>query len=231
MTRHHRHFARQPIVNRRGAVIAYELLYRSELDALAADVVDGPAATRSVLAASRGDGSPRCREFVNLPREMLLDRTMLGFPPRWFGAEVLEDVVAEPAVIAALDELRGAGYTVALDDFRPDPRRTELLDHADIVKLDVQALAGDELALACGLAIARGLVLLAEKVETLAEFEALEGLGFELFQGYLFGAPEIVSPRGPDPGWMRSRERLALPLFRPFGGWVGQRGVAGPVRP
>ena len=134
---------------------------------MTADVVDGPSATRSVLAAHSRSPFVTTKAFVNLPRESLLDRTLFDLPPGRVGAEVLEDVLDHPDVMAALDELRAAGYTVALDDYRPDPRRLELLDHADIVKLDVQELSGEELAGVSRLARKRGMTLVAEKVETI----------------------------------------------------------------
>jgi c-di-GMP phosphodiesterase len=233
VTQHDHQFARQPIVDRHGEVVAFELLFRAAPNAETADVVDGPAATRSVLAAHSRSPSVTTKAFVNLPRESLLDRTLFDLPPDRFGAEVLEDIADHQDVIAALDELRAAGYTVALDDFRPDPRRIELLDHTDLVKLDVQELSRVELADVARLAKKRGVTLVAEKVETIEEFEAFLELGFDLFQGYLFGVPEMVtlSPVDIEFGRRWQGLRHATTSRRHLGGWMGQPAVAGPLKP
>jgi EAL domain-containing protein (putative c-di-GMP-specific phosphodiesterase class I) len=109
------------------------------------------------------------------------------------------------------------GFLTALDDFGAGysglSRFAET--QTDIVKLDMQLVRGIETSRA-RLAILRGLLvmtrdlgveLLAEGVETQAEFEAMAELGVRLFQGYLFGRP---SRAGLDSGAFRTEApRLA----------------------
>src|SRR6185436_17412772 len=94
--------------------------------------------------------------------------------------------------LEVLDELREAGFRIALDDFRFDPGWERLVEHADAVKLDIRELPGDALAEAAERLRRPGLYLLAEKVETRAEYEHCRGLGFDAFQGYFFAEPVLV---------------------------------------
>ncbi len=130
---------------------------------------------------------------MNLPREFLIDRSLLAFPPDRVGAEILEDVTADPEVVNALSELRSLGYQVALDDFRLGDGRNELLPLANIVKVDVLAIDEAELEHTAQVLRAIDITMLAEKVETVADFERCRKLGFELFQGYFFARPELVA--------------------------------------
>jgi c-di-GMP phosphodiesterase len=200
-------FARQPIFDRGRRVCGYELLYRSgPVDR--AGFADGAGATAQVLANAFADvdspdllgGLPA---FVNLPRELIVSRAILGFPPDRVAVEVLEDVTPDAEVIAALAELRAAGYRIALDDYGSNDPRRLLVPFADIVKVDLMATAsGDIIEMAASLRSA-GVTLLAEKVEGLEDYKRCFDLGFSMFQGFFFARPELVSGRRVDEG--RSR--------------------------
>jgi EAL and modified HD-GYP domain-containing signal transduction protein len=199
------YFARQPILDANRIVRAYEVLYRPGPKALTAGNPDGLSATASVLAGAFSDveisdllsGLPG---YVNLPAEFLLDRSLLAFPPERVAAEILEDVEANGEVIAALKELRSLGYKVALDDFQLGDGRNELLPYCDVVKVDVLELDTVELERTARVLRSIDVTMLAEKVETIADFERSRKFGFELFQGFFFARPELVAARRLDEG-------------------------------
>ena len=87
-----------------------------------------------------------------------------------------------------------AGYRIALDDFVFAEKYRPLVKLAHTVKIDIRLLERPQLEE--NVKILRDLgvkELLAEKVETLDEFEFCKGLGFDLFQGYFLEKPKIVS--------------------------------------
>jgi EAL and modified HD-GYP domain-containing signal transduction protein len=191
--------ARQPICDRHRRSVGYELLFRAH-DREHALVVDDEQATAHVLVTAFADIGVRQLvgtrfAAINVSRRFLLDVDPLPFGPRNIVLELLEDQVVDPPLLARLYELRAAGYTFALDDYRWAPSSAPLLEVANMVKLDVLALgqAGTEQELA-RLQDFRGR-LVAEKVETEAEFERCLQLGFDLFQGYFFCRPELVEGR------------------------------------
>ncbi|MDA0256715.1 MAG: HDOD domain-containing protein, partial [Chloroflexi bacterium] len=84
-------------------------------------------------------------------------------------------------------------FTLALDDFAFAPELAPLVDLVSIVKLDLPAVRLDERGVGARLALLRrrGKTLLAEKVEAASDFDRARRLGCELFQGYLWGRPEV----------------------------------------
>ena len=197
--------ARQPILSATQRVAGYELLFRQHSTSNGA-VIDVPLrATADVLAHSLHTigldtltgGKP---SFVNFPREALFHE-VVKYLPQQFVIEVLEDVGADAVVIAACTDLRRRGYRVALDDYSFEPERDALLEVADVVKVDLTLidLGAPLLPQQLRALQRRGVQLLAEKVETPQQFERAQSLGFELFQGYFWGRPEIVSGRQLPP--------------------------------
>jgi EAL and modified HD-GYP domain-containing signal transduction protein len=194
----HAFVGRQAILDRQLGLYAYELLFRSAGGA-GADAVGGNRATGEVLLATFAELGlqrvvGRARAFVNFTRDLLLEGgDRLPLPPSRVVIEVLEDVVVDDALVRAIRSLSRQGYTIALDDFEFDERWRPILPFADIVKLDVRALDPQGIEDHVQLLRPYGCRLLAEKVETRNEYERLCELGFELFQGFFFSKPEIVS--------------------------------------
>ena len=190
--------ARQPILDRRERVVAYELLYRPM--PLSGGPLDPLAATASVIVNGLSDVGLDALvgphpAFVNVTREFLLGVPSLPFAPERVVLELLEDQELDDALLQALRALVDAGFTIALDDFHYTPEQEPLLELAAIVKLDVRALTPDRLAHDAAMLKARGLRLVAEKVETDEEAQYCRELGFDAFQGYFFARPAPVHGR------------------------------------
>ena len=185
--------ARQPILDRAEEVRGYELLYRpAGAAALGPDGATSNVIVRALadigLDALVGDR----KAWVNVTREFLLEVRPLPLPPGRTVIELLEGQAVDDELLEVLDELREAGFRIALDDFRFDPGWEELVLHADAIKLDIREMQGIALEEAVERLRRPGLYLLAEKVETRAEYEHCRTLGFDAFQGYFFAQPVLV---------------------------------------
>jgi c-di-GMP-related signal transduction protein len=192
--------ARQPILDRDQNQVAYELLFRSGHHA-EARVTDGQQATATVICNAFSHLSLSAalgpyRGFVNVDKTFLHDDAIQLMPVDKVVIEVLEGSEVTPEVVTRCADLKAMGYTIALDDFsRITSDYVPLLPLADIIKVDLTLVSQEELpALVEQL---RPLVpqLLAEKVETLEQFDLCRSLGFDLFQGYYFAHPVILSGR------------------------------------
>lgn len=188
--------ARQPILDRRGNLFAYELLFRSGLENKF-DGTDPEQATARVISTSWSSmsleditgGKPA---FINFTRDALVQGLAQTIPPERLVVEVLEDVEPDPEVIEALTELKKNGYRIALDDlFAYDAKLEPFLSLADIIKID--RIDCDEAA--CIALVDRckelGLMMLAEKVEDDEQHQLAMDKGYRLFQGYFYQRPEI----------------------------------------
>jgi EAL and modified HD-GYP domain-containing signal transduction protein len=187
--------ARQPILDRHGHRVAYELLYRGAPQ-LGPDA--DTTATARVLAESIGSrgvveiaGSARL--FVNFGQELLENPTIFGvLSPESVVIEVLESVDPSRRLRESILGLRARGFRIALDDFVYQPAFEPLVEMADYVKIDIQ-VSKDTLERDVQWCRRRQLQLVAEKVETYAQFSRCLALGFDLFQGYYFCRPETLS--------------------------------------
>jgi len=206
--------ARQPIFNKNLDVAYYELLHRSDADADVARVVDQELATSELLVNSLieiglehivGDK----RAFVNLTREYIVGDWALPLEPRHIGIELLENETPDALLVDALRYRSGQGFALALDDFIYESRYDPLLEVVDIVKLDVLELGEtglrDQLALLKRFPVR----LLAEKVETKAQFDLCRSLGFDYFQGFFISRPELLSGIGLRADRMATLQLLA----------------------
>lgn len=204
---------RQAIFDRRLRVCAHELLFRSGATT-GAGLLDDTQATASVIVNAfvefdieRIIGPNRA--FINVDRDFLLDARPVPLPRSRVVLEVLETVTVDDELVAAVRALRASGFGIALDDFVFDPAWEPLLDLAHIVKVDVRAMPLDVLRAKVEGLRRRPLELLAEKVETHDEYEALRELGFHYFQGYFLERPQVMQGRQVPIGRLQAIRLLA----------------------
>ncbi len=190
---------RQAILDRRGKVMGYELLDR-HAQGNTAPGEDGEAATARVLHHAMHVLHPRKllekrQAFVNFTRAGLIDGLYSVAPPRLLVVELLEDIQADREVVAAARQVRKLGYTLALDDFADHPQYEALTSLADVIKIDWLLTTPAQRQRMIQQLARPGLRFLAEKVETPQEHSEAMRLGCQMFQGYYYQKPELISGR------------------------------------
>lgn len=189
---------KQPILDRNQNLVAYELLFRTTEDNQA-NVSDGFRASANVVVNVYGHLGIQqvlgnLRGFINVNHELLLDDAVLLLPSKHVVLELLETISATPEVVQRCIELKQMGYQLALDDVtRIDDRIEPLLPIINIVKVDVLALTDNEISDLIQKLRAWPVIPLAEKVDSPERARMCMDLGFEMFQGYFFAKPVIVS--------------------------------------
>jgi EAL and modified HD-GYP domain-containing signal transduction protein len=207
--------ARQPILDRSEQQVGYELLFRTG-NVEEANVIDGRAATAHVISHAFTHLSISAilgpyRAFINVDRDFLHDEAIRLMPASKVVIEVLEGSLVTSEVVARCAELKAAGYTLALDDFsRITADYKELLPLASIIKVDITLVPRDELAALVAQLRPLADTLLAEKVETRADYVHCRDLGFDLFQGYYFCRPIVVSGRKLQPGQLATLKLVSM---------------------
>jgi c-di-GMP phosphodiesterase len=192
---------RQPIFDRDLNVVGYELLYRGSATDTKAEFSDPDLASIQVMLNSFLDiGLDQVvgdyPAYVNLTRNFLVGNIPIPLPAERVVLEVLESVVADDEVLRSLRQLSAQGYRIALDDFVYEQCREELVEVADIVKIDIQAMSRADVERHVRLLEGRHLKLMAEKVETHAEYDFCKKLGFDFFQGYFLCYPNVIEGPG-----------------------------------
>ncbi|OIN12901.1 EAL and HDOD domain-containing protein [Oceanisphaera psychrotolerans] len=192
--------ARQAILDNQGNPQGYELLFRLGLDNRFPDI-EAELATRRLMAEQfltqkieELVGESLC--FVNFPDTLLREGMADGLHQSQLVIEVLEDAIPDQGLLECVKKLKKQGLKIALDDHIPDPAWDAFLPVVDIIKLDLRQTSLED----CARLIERcrrypQLRFIAEKVETLDEFSAAQAAGFDLFQGYYFQQPQVISRR------------------------------------
>ncbi len=210
-----RFLARQPILDARQNVIAYELLFRSGLENVFRG--DHDDSTRqildNILVVGAEGLSSNTLAFVNCTRESLVERLVTLLPPRHAVLEILETVEPDEEVVSACRALRAMGYRLALDDFFVRDGMEPLIELAEFIKVDFRA--SDVRARRKIRSLLKGYraKLVAEKIEDEAEFGTALAEGFDYFQGYFFCHPTMVTREEVRPSYLNYL-RLLLALSR-----------------
>lgn len=190
--------ARQAIFDRNRRLHAYELLYRACGQRNEFDGTNAHAATMQVIAnilLSMGSQDILCgkKAFLNFDHDLLSEGVYLGLPPDKIVIEVLESVTPTADLIALCRSIQSQGYTIALDDFVPQLEPLACI--ASLIKVDTRSTSRPEQQRLLKTYRPRGIQMLAEKVETQEEFQWALQAGYDLFQGYFFARPVIMSGR------------------------------------
>ena len=210
--------ARQPILDERGRVFGYELLYRHAPGATSC-VADGDLASASVLTGAVLDLGLETltngrQAFLNVTRPLLLGKLDTLIPPEGVVIELLETVAIDDEVIGICRDLRANGYQLALDDFVAGSDAEALLPHVSYVKVDVLATPAPVVSELAERFARSGIRLLAEKVETREVYEQTRVAGYSLFQGYYFCRP-VTQSSAAVPAQQLAYLRLLAALNKP----------------
>lgn len=205
--------ARQPILDRDKNLYAYELLFRDGLENVFPDI-DGDEATSRMIAGSQfnfglDDFLGDKPGFINFTLDTLLKKFPSMLPKDQVVVEILETVQPGKRLLAECQALKEQGYTIALDDYIHQPVWRHFYPFIDIIKIDFRSTTHqtiEEILLA--VQSFPNIKLLAEKVETIEEFQLALNMGFHYFQGYFFSKPEMLQSKALSPAQMTLAELL-----------------------
>lgn len=189
---------RQPILDRNENLAAFELLFRSghvngaqvEDDVFASATVINHAFSELGVEAVLG----KHVGFINLSAPLIMSDVIELLPKGKVVLEILETVRVTEQLVQRCLALKQAGFTLALDDFTGHEHVFRpLLEIVDIVKVDVQHMDDAALAQTTDRLKLLNVRLLAEKVDTREQVDRCFALGYDLFQGYYFAKPSIIT--------------------------------------
>ena len=177
--------ARQPIFDRSESVVGFQLVSPT------APVADPRGAASGLLVQSLADiGLVRLvgdrPAHVGVTRELLLTVRPLPLDPDRVVLEV-PAAQADDVLLSTLRELKQAGFRIALDG-TPENPPDGLFDTLFAIRLDAEATTEAVTELH-----ARGMRLIADGVDSRADYEACIALGFDLFQGRFFAEPVMLT--------------------------------------
>ncbi|MFA6699921.1 MAG: EAL domain-containing protein [Thiomicrospira sp.] len=217
-TLNHFFIGRQPIFDSDINLYAYALLFRHSGEDNFAQIDNADQASAQLIINVLGDIGLAAlagehKVFINLTDTLLIQEGEPFFNPRQVIIELLEHQVT-PALIRTLKDLRHRGFKIALDDHQFTPEMRILEDYADIIKIDIQKNDLAALKPTLDALKAKGIQLLAEKVETYDEVKYCDLLGFDYFQGYFFAKPQIIQGQTLPPNKLSILQLLSK-IYQP----------------
>ncbi|MDP5036095.1 MAG: HDOD domain-containing protein [Alishewanella sp.] len=205
--------ARQPILDRNKALFGYELLFRDGVDNAFPDI-DGDEATSKMIEGSQfafglDDFLGDKPGFINFTLETLLKKYPSMLPKEQVVIEVLETVQPGKRLLAECQQLKEQGYVLALDDYEHKHVWRHFYPYIDIIKIDFRSTNSEQIEeIKTAIADFPNIKLLAEKVETIEEFQQAMDQGFAYFQGYFFSKPEMMQAKALSPSQLALAELL-----------------------
>ncbi len=185
--------ARQAILDDKRTVFGYELFDRSVNQTSHTATSDAELLFNALSQAEYEEGVTLKPLFINCTHESLAgghlelispDRVILEIP----GVDEEPDGIDDRRHILA--DIHSRGFRLAFKHTVLDAAYAAWLPYASYIKIDMNMVQHDQLANLVNLAGGRSSArLIAEKVETEAQFKSLLHMGVKLFQGFWFERP------------------------------------------
>ncbi|MBQ4846225.1 HDOD domain-containing protein [Pseudoalteromonas sp. MMG005] len=205
--------ARQPILDINKELVGYELLFRDGVDNVFPNI-DGDEATSRLIEGSQfnfglDDLTDNKPAYINFTLETLLKGYPTMLSREQIVVEILETVQPGKRLLAAVQDLKDKGYTIALDDYQHQKVWRHFYPFIDQIKVDFLATSHAEiLEIIDATKDFNNIKLVAEKVETYEQYQQAIDWGFSLFQGFFFAKPEMVQSKALPPSEMALAELL-----------------------
>lgn len=197
---------RQPVMDVKQQIIGYELLFRRSAEAQTIIFEDDLKTCSNVLVNTMENmdvqwllGSKLA--FINANESMLMSEFLELMPPQRTVLTILRTVVASEAVVERCKELRKLGFKIALDNPQLSTQLNPLIAIADYIKIDSQSTSQEMASKLFQQYTAPTVLIIAEKIETLEQFEAYKQIGFKRFQGFYFARPETFTSKVINPSF------------------------------
>ena len=192
--------ARQPILDRRGAVFGYELHLHEPF----VETPGNPArpGLHALLDAVGLFGVERftggSRAFIACTCEMLMEGAFEGLPPSGLVLQIPAPTEISPRLLRACRKLKEAGFQLALSESEAGERTDGFIQVFDYIKIDAAQLESAEWDQFLKRRLHGPATVVGDNVHSHETYRTARGAGLEYFKGFYFSNPELI-PGGRIP--------------------------------
>ena len=207
---------RQPILDRNQNLVAFELLFRQEEDEEEISISNDLSASANVIINAYcqlgiQNVLGKQRGFINADPGLVMSDIISLLPSKHVVLEIKETTALTANFMQRCSELKQKGYQFALDNVVAINEKVEqLLPLVSVVKVNVLELERNQLSKLVTELNRWPVLLLALRVETREQESNCMQLGFQMFQGFYFAKPEVLSVKRADPGKLSLLKLLTL---------------------
>ncbi|BDY12192.1 EAL and HDOD domain-containing protein [Hydrogenimonas cancrithermarum] len=191
------YIARQPVIDRKNRIFAYEILFRGNRpeDDVDQGTVMSATTINNLINVIGVENVIGLNYGIIKITPLFLERTLIeALPKEHLIFAVFEEDLRDPAFLESLKKYKKLGYTFALNDLH-NPQTLEepyLLELFSYIKLDHEALDEDRIKTIIGNAHKHGIKTICSKIGTRKDQQKLASFGSDYFQGFFFSEPEIM---------------------------------------
>lgn len=187
--------ARQPVFDRREQLYGYDLVLRRTGTGAPGEPLPEQLVADTFLGIGIDQVAAGRRAFVTVDRDMLVGGAVRLLPADRVVLQIGDEVGADGELVQICDQLVWSGYRFSIVSSKPETLPEELLRLAEIVKVDVPSVDTSTLTDITAWLRSFHVRLLAMHVRHRLERDVCTNMGFELFEGYRFTAPETLTRR------------------------------------
>jgi len=186
------YIGRQPIVNERGALFAYDLFSSAQRDgehmtATLINDLQSAFGIDQILGKRVG--------FIRVDDQFIFHELLGLFPKERVIYALLEENAVDTVLCERLEKLKAQGYRFALNDFAYTPENIEkfspIFPYLEFVKVDVPR-SGRIKREDVEQLKKQGLIVIGSKIESHDSHAECVAKGFTYFQGYFISKPKIL---------------------------------------
>lgn len=186
------YIGRQPIVNERGALFAYDLFYSGQ--------INNPKATAALINDIQSSfGIDRILGkrigFIRADERFIFHELLDLLPKERIVYTLMEDVLVDKLFCEHISKLSAQGYRFALNDFAFTPENRDkfspLFPYLEFVKIDITRSGRIKREDVQKLQ-QEGLIVIGAKIESHDIHAECVAKGFSYFQGYFISKPKVL---------------------------------------
>ena len=197
------YIARQAILDYQSNTFGYELLFRDSPDNKFPEIDQDIATSKLIIQTHLQDDISKISmgkmAFINFTEKCLVNKYPLMFDKHSIVIELVGQKAPTSRSIKIIKYYFDKGYQIALSEYDVQEHWDVLLPYLTMVKVDIEKINPKRLRTIKAKTKALNVKLVAEKVETRYQLQALAEVGFNYFQGYFYQIPEIIKGQTLSP--------------------------------
>ncbi len=191
------YIARQPVIDRKNRVFAYEILFRGKQPTEDLDrgtVMSATAINNLINVIGVEDVIGPHLGIIKITPLFITRKLIEALPKERLIFALFEEDLKNRDLLQTLKEYKNAGYTFALNDLQELSilKDEDVLDIVSYIKIDHEAIDEELIGSTVGVAKEHGIKTICSKIETRKAHKDMEQMHCDFFQGYFFSEPEIL---------------------------------------
>ncbi len=191
------HIARQPVIDRKNHIFAYEILFRGEKPAEDLDkgtAMSANAINNLINVIGVEDVIGSHLGIIKITPLFITRKLIEALPKERFIFALFEKDLENESLLKTLKEYKELGYTFAINDLQETTvlKEPDVLEIVSYIKLDHESLDEDTIRSVVEIAQAHNIKTICSKIETRKTHNAMKQIHCDFFQGYFFSEPEIL---------------------------------------